>query len=80
MQGSYGQGKFGKVLEKEGPIFQALKVWDFCENLEKVFESLGISQFLNFSEFHIDNPGISLIRQNKLSYPIDSQSSPPPTW
>ena len=61
LQGSYGQGKFGKVLEKEGPIFQALKVWDFCENLEKVFESLGISQFLNFSDFHIDNPGIFLI-------------------
>ena len=25
----YGQGKFGKVWEKEEPIFQTLKVWDF---------------------------------------------------
>ena len=47
-QGSYGQGEFGKVWENEEPIFQYWNVWEFCENVEKVWESLGISLFLTF--------------------------------
>ena len=44
-QGSYGPWKFGKVWEKKVPIFTTWKVGGFCWNLEKVCESLWISEF-----------------------------------